>query len=427
MRMGLCVLATAVLLLSACFGSNETADGGAGSRLDMWFHTGKPGERAAMENAIARFNAAHPDIQVNLVLIPEDGYGVQLQAAASSGRLPDIIDIDGPWVANMAWKGHLLPLEELLDQELQEALLPSIVAQGTWNDHLYAVGSFDSGLGLYGNKRLLEEAGVPIPAGYQEAWPITDFMQHLQALAEHDDDGAVLDLKLNYSGEWWTYAFSPVLWSAGAGLIDRDGMQTSTGILTSSEAVDAMGTVQEWITRGMVDANADDRAFIDERVALSWVGHWEYPRYHSALNDDLLLLPLPDFGEGARTGQGSWSWAINARTEHQQAAATVLEFLLADEQILALTRANGAVPASLSAIDASRLYGPEGPLRLFAEQLQAIAVPRPVTPAYPAITDAFQQAFVAIRNRGAVREALMTAAKSIETDIAANDGYPVIE
>jgi multiple sugar transport system substrate-binding protein len=412
-------------LVTSCGGPGNENDGNRA--LQVWFHTGKPAERATMKDSVARWNQAHPEQPVDLVLIPEDGYGVQLQAAASAGRLPDLIDIDGPWVANMAWKGQLRPLEDLLDAELQQRLLPSLIAQGTWNQHLYAVGAFDSGLGLYGNKRLLAAAGLRIPDDIDQAWSATEFTAALQQLAAADDDGAVLDLKLNYGGEWWTYAFSPVIQSAGGDLIDRANMREAQTVLAGPEAVAAMQQVQDWIAQGLVDPNSDDVAMTTERVALSWVGHWEYPRYRKALGEDLVVLPLPDFGTGSKTAMGSWAWAINATCPMPERAAAVLEFLLSDERVLAMSAANGAVPATTTAITVSPTYGPEAPLHLFAEQLQRCAVPRPVTPAYPVITDAFQTAFQAIRNKGDVAQALQQAARTIEQDIADNDGYPVVE
>jgi multiple sugar transport system substrate-binding protein len=103
-------------------------------------------------------------------------------------------------------------------------------------------------------------------------------------------------------------------------------------------------------------------------VALSWVGHWEYPRYAKAAGDDLIVLPLPDFGQGSRTGQGSWVWGMTATGQHA-AAASFLNFLLQTDEVLAMAGANGAVPASRSAIAKSKLYRADGPLHLFVEQL----------------------------------------------------------
>ena len=37
-------------------------------------------------------------------------------------------------------------------------------------------------------------------------------------------------------------------------------------------------------------------------------------------SDDLVLLPLPDLGQGTKTGQGSWAWAVTAPEEKQDAA-----------------------------------------------------------------------------------------------------------
>jgi multiple sugar transport system substrate-binding protein len=54
-----------------------------------------------------------------------------------------------------------------------------------------------------------------------------------------------------------------------------------------------------------------------------------------------------------------------------------------------------------------------------------VARPRPQTPAYPAITDAFSRAFAKIIfNRAPVRATLDEAARKIDKDLAAHDGYP---
>lgn len=68
-----------------------------------------------------------------------------------------------------------------------------------------------------------------------------------------------------------------------------------------------MEVFQQWFADDLVDFNEDDAAFTDGRSAISWAVHNSYPPY-SEVFDDLIIVPLPDFGQGARTGQGSWQW-----------------------------------------------------------------------------------------------------------------------
>lgn len=395
--------------------------------LEVWAHAGQAAERQVLQSQVTRFNQQSANIDINLIFIQERNYNAQVQAAALAGDLPDILEFDGPYLYNYIWQNHLLPLETLLPASVINDLLPSIVEQGSLGQHLYSVGVFDSGLGLYARRSALQRINARVPETAIGAWDIDEFNAILQQLAQQDNDHAVLDLKLNFAGEWFTFGFSPMLQSAGADLIERDCYQTSTGILNSTEAVAVMQQLQNWIQQGLVDVNLDDAAFVTGRVALSWTGHWEYDRYKKAWQDDLVILPLPDFGLGSRTGQGSWNWGITNKSRYPEAAAKFLRFLLETEEVLAISSANGTIPGTHSALHLSKRYGKNGELRLFANQLlKGVAIPRPKTPAYPVITTVFQQAFQQIRHGADVKQVLDNAAQKIDQDIRDNQGYPFV-
>lgn len=393
--------------------------------VTVWFHSGQESERETLTAQVERFNASQNEVVVEFNVIPEGTYNGQVQAAAVAGDLPDILELDGPFVYNYVWQGHLIPLDALISGSTKSDLLPSIIEQGTFRDKFYGLGTFDSGLGLYARRSSLEAVGARIPTSPEEAWTIDEFNTLLAKLAEHDPDRQVLDLKLNYVGEWYTYAFSPILQSAGGDLIDRSDYQSADGVLNGPASVQAMTDLQSWIQDGYVDPNIDDAAFTGERVAISWSGHWDYPRYAESVGDDLLLLPLPDFGRGSKTGQGSWCWGITNKCQYPEAAAQFLEFLLRADEVIAITEANGAVPATHNAVERSRLYKEGGPLHLLVTQLTAgFAIPRPQTPAYPVITSTFQEAFADIRNGADAKRVLDHAVATIDQDIRDNRGYP---
>ncbi len=295
---------------------------------------------------------------------------------------------------------------------------------------------YDSGLGVYGNKKLLDAAGVDYPKGVGDAWTAEEFTAALTALTaeDPDGDGKVLDVSENYglATEWGTYGFSPVLWSAGGALLE-DGR--AAGVLDGPEAVSALTTVQSW--KPYVDPNTDGNAFGKGRVALSWVGHWQYPAYSAALGEDLVVLPLPDFGNGTKTGQGSWAWGIGAGSKNGKAAGAFLDFLLADGSVGAMTKANGAPPATHTALAKSELYRKGGPapgLRRPARRalrdpglgtVSASPSLRPVTAGYPVVTSEFGKALNAVYGGADPKTALSKAARAIDRDFADNDGYPL--
>lgn len=398
--------------------------------INAWAHEGA--EADAYKTMVDDFNAtvgADLGFTVNLTLVPEGEYTDAVNAAAAAGDLPALLDFDGPNLANLAWAGSLVSLEDCIPADVRANLLPSIVAGGTYEGSLYSVGSFDSGLGLWAHKSALEGVGARIPTGPGDAWSTEEFegiLRDLQGAGfEHP-----LDIKIWYGtqGEWMTYGFSPIIQSAGADLIDRSTLKAD-GVLNSPEAVKALTTFQSWATEGLIDTEAvDDSNFIEGRSPLSWVGHWMYGSYRDAVGDDLILLPLPDFGNGTRTGMGSWAWAITSvgAAVDGDAAWAFIEFAISDESVLKITEVNGAVPSTKSALAQAPNFAEGGPLELFVQQLDGapnIAVPRPITPGYPTVTSEFWMAMDAILLGADVQTTLDKAAAAIDADVDANEGY----
>ena len=243
--------------------------------LHVWGHSGRESERLTLQSQVDRFNNSRSGVFVELTLLPEGSYNSQVQAAALAGELPDVLEFDGPFLYNYVWQGHLVPLDNLVSGKTRESLLPSIIRQGTYAGHLWSLGMYDSGLSLFANRRKLLAANARIPSGVEDGWSAEEFCSVLAGLAAIDADGAVLDLKLNYAGEWYTYAFSPAIQSAGGDLIDRTDYRSARGQLDCPAAINAMTYLQNWIRRDRyVDPNLDDNAFVSGRVAISWVGHW---------------------------------------------------------------------------------------------------------------------------------------------------------
>jgi len=137
---------------------------------------------------------------------------------------------------------------------------------------------------------------------------------------------------------------------------------------------------------------------------------------------------MPKLGDKAVTGMGSWNWGLTSTCEDPEAAYKFLDYITTPEEILHMTNANGAVPARKSAIADSDLFGEGGLLNVFVQQLEGgVALERPVTPAYPVITSAFDTAFLNIVAGGDVKTELDAAVATIDQDIADNDGYPLPE
>ena len=378
-----------------------------------------------IKEAADAFNQRQHQYRIEFESSQRRDYANWVHRQAANGTLPCLLDLDGPFLAEFAWPQYLQPIDRFVPQAMRDDLLPSIVAQGSYRGKLYSLGQFESGVVLWGNLRYLRAAGVRIPT-LQSPWSLAEFEQVLARLASLKQ----LARPINFSffngrgNEFFPYAYSPILQGFGGDLIDRSPGGSAKGTLDGPRSLDAIAHLKRWYTVGWASTADHPTDLATGKVALYWNGHWAYRPSIKALGDDLVVLPLPDFGHGIKTGMGSWSWAISSTCKEPAGAWAFIADLMSSEAIVRMTNLNGAVPARRSALRRSKLYAPHGPLHLIVEQLELGGVPRPITPAYGTISRSFRSAVENIVLGADPQTELTKAAETIDRHIAAHHSYP---
>lgn len=397
------------------------------AQITVWVIDGQS-ERPYFTQLEQAFNAAMKSKGISAKVTPIPNINDALKAGFLSRKLPDVVMVDGPNMANYAWSGQLTPLNAYLDKAMLGDLLPAIRAQGTYgpDGKMYSVSPYDSTVLLWGNKKYLQQAGIRIPNNVKDAWTLTEFQDALSKLSKVKGVTWPLDLKLNYDGEWLSYGFAPFLQSCGTDLIDRKTWK-STGTLNSPAAVKILTNLQDWKKKNWIvpQSGGDNRFFGDKTAALAWVGNWMWRDHKAGLKNDLVLIPAPKFcGNKQASPNGGWSWAIPASAANKADAGAFVNFAMSTAQVAKYADVTGYIPARKSATPLSTIYRKGGEGELMAEQASEIAVVRPVHPAYPVISQAFGKAVLNILNGANVKAELDKAASTIDRDIASNKGYP---
>jgi ABC-type glycerol-3-phosphate transport system substrate-binding protein len=406
-------LTLAVLLLLAACGPSDSPSRELHT-LRIWCHQGQESENQAMRDIVQSFNEAHREegLAVQVDFFPDYQYTEKLSIAAAGGDLPDAFDLDGPTVAQFAEAGLLHPLSSFFSREVLNDFAPTILTQGTVNNTLYALGAFDSAMVLYFRKDLFHSAGVTAPPE-GESWTWQEFLQACEQVSDHGQSPVALHMDVT-ADEWFTYAFSPLLWSAGGRLISPDGKRTE-GVLNATENVEALRQWNQLFEQGFARRSpVNPDPFGSGEAVMDWTGHWMVRSHLDTFKEDLGIMPLPRSGPRPAAAGGSWCWAMSADTPHPELAARWLDWVLDPENgVQPMVKANGALPARKSAYR----FFPEfdhPPLSVFRHLQENAARARPRTPHYPSLTRAFASALRDIAGGAEVQARLNQAAAEVQ-------------
>jgi multiple sugar transport system substrate-binding protein len=389
--------------------------------VKVWRHDTGDAEMAASRAMVERFNRSQAKWKAVVEAIPQGSYTESITAASLVGQLPCVITIDQPTVPNFAWAGNVRSLDELLPRASIDQLLPG--GRGTYKGKLYSVGQFDVVLALFARRSQLQSLGVRV-ATVEQPYTARELHDILLQVKRSGRYRFPLDLNGKAKGEWVSYAFSPWLQSAGADLIDRADYLRVDGVLNSDAALGVARYYARLFKDKLAERNpADDRAFEQGRTLIQYSGSWRAREYAERFGDDLVVMPPPDFGRGPKAGAASWQWAVTRSCPHPAGAAAFLAHVLSAPEMAEMSRQTGLIPVTEASAALTEHYRAGGAWRIYFDFAARYAVPRPATPAYPAISSAIDKAMSDLRDGKDPAEALDEAVEAIERDIARNKGY----
>lgn len=414
---------TAVRLAVASLALAGSSAAFAQQTLSLWYHgAGNPKENELINGIIKDFNASQKDWKVELEKFPQEAYNTSVTAAAVAGKLPDILDVDGPVMPNWAWSKYLQPLE--LPAGAIDKFLPGTV--GKWNGKVYSVGLWDAACALFARKSVLEAHNIRIPT-LDKPWTKAEFDAALVTLQKGGKFQYAIDMGLAWKGEWYSYAFGPFLQSYGGALIDTS-VPKANGVLNGKAGIEFGQWWQSLYTRKLTPGTSQDGAdretgFIDGKYALQWNGNWAALPAIKKYGNDLLFLPAPDFGKGPKIGAASWQFGVSATSKKAKGANAFIAYALQDKYLAAFSDGIGLVPSTPAAAAMTKNYAKGGPMEVFFALSQKQATLRAVTPGYVVASGEFEKALADIANGGKVEDALDNAADAIDNDLKKNNGY----
>ncbi|UOF88696.1 sugar ABC transporter substrate-binding protein [Fodinisporobacter ferrooxydans] len=382
---------------SANNSSDATAANSKGPiQLSLWQVNGSPDENKVIKDEIAAFNKANSGkIQVNLQFLPRGGndtfFEDKVTAALNSGTLPDLVSMDGPMVAPYAANKIIRPIDQYVTPQLKSEFLPSIINQGTYQGHLYTLGQTESDVLVYYNKKMFDEVGLKAPQAVSQAWTWQQFEDAGKKLKKVSQ--WPIDFFVTTNGgvnEWLTYMGTVFTWSNGGDIISPDG-KTVQGYLNGSKTIQSLQYIQNLFNEKLATVADSPDDFAKGRSAIAVDGDWFAETLKQYPNLQWGMMPLP-YSKTHVSPSGNWCWGITTQSKHPQATFKLLEWLTNDTNVLSMVKADNQPPAKKAVYKDLPMYKTY-PYKVIYDQLFQDAHPRPITPAYIALSHAYAEAF----------------------------------
>jgi len=348
--------ASAALVLTGCAGgggeAEATYDPDEEVTLNLAFW-GNDVRAALYEEALAAFNEEYPNITVNSSFLGFPEFWEKRQTEAAGGGLPDVMQFDYSYLRQYSQNGLLLDLAPYLGNIIDtEPLSENILQIGVVGDETTGITTSTNAWGMFTNPKLLDQVGAPefeggswedyadwitqvTDAGAGTIWGGTDYTGRIQNF-EIQQRANGEDLFTDEGEPNFTEEDLAAFWEQG------EEVRTATIPQQRLEEVYPLSGFDTALTASELTWDNFGAGYLGNLGA-------EYT--------ELGLIAPPVTEEGAKDLylKPSMLHSIASTTDHPEAAATLVNFLVNSPEAGAIFGTNRGLPASETMLEGAEL------------------------------------------------------------------------
>ena len=321
----------------------------------------------AMNQLIAKFQEANPDIKVKQTTFPYADYQTKVAAAILAGQGPDVVQLFYGWTDNFISGKMIRPLraEAFPAANIERDFFPIVSAMKRGNDY-YGLPTAVRSLALFYNKKAFKDAGLD-PNNPPKT--IDELVAAAEKTTKRDGSGNIISagMTLDMGGQdhqWWREVL--IRQFGGVPYTDNDAKvayNNEAGLKALTFYTDLQKKHKVGQAGFMDEGQAAFRAGL---AAMTIDGTFRLGSFNTIKSFEWGVTELPTNGQGVRSNYASYfANAITTKTEGEKLAAAekFLAYVSSPEAMKIWMEVVGELPARRTAAltpenIAHPVYGP---------------------------------------------------------------------
>lgn len=338
-----------IIAAAALAGSTFIAGSAGAVEIEYWQYVYDT-RVEAMDQLIAKFQEANPDITVKQVTFPYADYQTRIVAANMAGKAPDVMQLFYGWADQFISGGLIqpLPADAFPAAEIEAEFFP-IVSAMQRDGQYYGLPTAVRSLALFYNKKLLEEAGVEPPTNLEELLAVAKATAKADGAGNLETVGITMD-PAGQDHHWWREVLDRQM---GGAPYNEEYTQVTYADEAGAEALGFyIGLARDENVAQLGFMDEGQAAFKAGRAAMTIDGTFRLGSFSEITDFEWAVTELPANAEGERSNYASYfANAIGAKTEGEELEASIkfLQYVSSPEAMEIWLDVVGELPARRSA------------------------------------------------------------------------------
>ncbi|MGH2533153.1 MAG: ABC transporter substrate-binding protein [Thermomicrobiales bacterium] len=387
-------------------GLRRAASAQASGEVNFW-HVWGGDREPIIEQVIADFHAANPDIQINHTVLSQQGMYEKYLTAIAGGDPPDVMMIHSREMPNFADKNSLMALDELVardELDLAATFYAADVDSQYWNDELFALPLATTGANflLFWNKDHFQEVGLD-PETPPTTW--TQFAEYAAQLTKKDGDdvervGALFWYLDNNHWQAWSFLNSGTLFSDDAKQVLWSQEENTYALNWMKSNLDELyggyDQIRAFATTPGAGGTEANQSWFAGQLSMHVIGVWHFLQLSTEapdLNYSVANMPVNDQNpesELAGYADGAWGYNIPRGAQNVDAAWEWIKYTCLGEGQRTFFKAQGR-PSVVPEYNEDPEYAEANPHWPVVQRALASAKNSPTTPVYPQVRSIMDQ------------------------------------